>query len=345
MGWLNSLFSGNKTAPPAAPPAKPPPKPLVVPTTTDAKPLLPAEESTEPVDLDPKAVRLQLMKRLDVMREVATAENDKAIVGLLYQSVVDDALDLPRFPAVADELLRLDSSSALDGESVAGLIARDPDLAARIVQISSSLAFGGVKQTSLAQAVTRLGFEQVRYIAVGVSLDGVVYKIPGYDKEATAVRDAGLASGIFCSALARVSGRTGDTGIAFLSGLFHDVGQALVLRNLSTLRARTKGGAPSQLLVKRLMADMHVPLGTLYTSYRTLPLPVISAVATHHEPNRASPEHLWLSYFVWASDRMHENAKNLDDKEKMAELAQQWPQKAPPFDRVVDLARGRGRAA
>lgn len=337
FSWLAGLFGGRSASPSTAgKAATPAPAQRKIAMASSVKPRMVSLENTEPIVVDPTAVRYALIAKLERVRDVATVENDRLLSELMLKAVHDDSLDLPRFPAVAEELLTLDADSNLDGKTIADLIARDPDLAARIVQIASSPAFGGVRQTSLQQAVTRLGFAQVRYVAIGTAVGDVVYRVPGYDKEVTALRDAGFAAGVFASKLARATGKGTDSGVAFLAGLFHDIGQALVLRNLSNLRTLTKGGMPSQLLVKNLMEEAHLPLGTLYAVRRTLPTPVITAVAAHHEPNRSGEEHMWLSFLVWAADQVQEHATHFSDREKVAKLKESWPENAPPFDKVLE---------
>lgn len=345
LQWIMMRVIPRRSGPPASglpPRAARSPAPIVI--AAQVTPRAASVSADEPVDLDPRAVRLGLLQRLERLRDAATLENDRLLVDFLCRAVIDDKLDLPRFPAVCEELLVLEPTSNLDGNRVAGLISRDPDLVARIVQIASSAAFGGVRQTSLVQAVTRLGFEQVRHIAIGLSLSDAIAKAAGYESEVTRLRDKGLAAGQLSSRIARFVGRPMDGGIAFLAGLFHDVGQTLVLRNLSTVRARSRGGAASQLLVRRLMADIHVSLGTLYGQHRNLPAPVVAAIASHHEPARAPERHVWLSHLIWAVDRMQENEGSLDDPMTIATLEQEWPDAAPPLKVTLEQARNMGEA-
>jgi HD-like signal output (HDOD) protein len=300
--------------------------------TPQAEPLL----STKQAAIDVDMLQAALVDRVSLLLTHAELENDRITLEQLRDAVFARAIDLPRFPAVAEELLRLDVNSPESGDRVAELVGRDQDLAARVMQVAGSAAYGRTPPRSLAQAVARLGFESVRGFAIGLSMHGVVYRVPGYDREAAELRDAAIVSATQVSAVARAVGRSGDAGLAFLGGLFKDVGQVLIFRNLSLVRSRTRGGAASALLVRRLLADLHTPLGAFYALHRELPAPVVAAAWGHHDPTTAPADDAWLAWLVWACAEVSETLGESPAKlEAHKALAARWPEGAPNFDRVV----------
>jgi HD-like signal output (HDOD) protein len=71
---------------------------------------------------------------------------------------------------------------------------------------------------------------------------------------------------------------------AFLGGLFHDVGQALALRALTTLSCRgLVEGEASELLVDRVLDRVHVELGQTAHLAWNLPDHLTLLCARHHD--------------------------------------------------------------
>ncbi len=317
-----------------------PPKARLAPVgparTPRADPLLPTTQKA----LDSDALQFALTNRLTALLTHVDLQNDRLTLEQLRDSVFSKAIDLPRFSAVAEELLRLDIDSPESGDRVAELVSRDQELTARVMQVAGSAAFGRTPPRSLAQAVSRLGFESIRGFAIGLSMHGVVYRVPGYDRETAKLREAAIESAMQVSAVARAVGRPADAGLAFLGGLFQDVGQVLILRNLSMVRARTRGGAASALLVKRLLADLHTPLGAFYALHRELPPPVVAAAWGHHDPPTAPADYAWLAWIVWACAEVSAVVGDGTAYEQARKaLAARWPAEAPAFDKVVMTLR------
>lgn len=295
------------------------------PAATAPKPSPAAESVAAPIEEDALDFRVTLIDRLEHMLTIAELDNDILLLEMLRDAVVANELDLPRIPALASELLRLRVDGPEDGKRIAELVRRDQDVTARVVQVAGSVLYGMIKVRSLEQAVTRLGISMVREIAVGVSAQNVVYRVPGYDQEARALASAAFECATALHHLARKKGQ--DTGLAYLSGLFHDVGHVLIYRNLSKLRTRTRGGKPSRLLIDRLIRQLHVPLGAWYAEQRELPKEVARALAHHHGPVDE------LSGMVWAIQYLMDNP----DLMRGRELEEgEWFSHAPRFQHCVD---------
>ncbi|MCB1925244.1 MAG: HDOD domain-containing protein, partial [Gammaproteobacteria bacterium] len=83
-----------------------------------------------------------------------------------------DAGDIP-LPSMPDLAVKLngalrESDSARDAHDIAKLIQLDPALATKVIHVVNSAAFGFVRKAgSVQQAVTRLGRDRIRNVAVG----------------------------------------------------------------------------------------------------------------------------------------------------------------------------------
>ncbi|MCC5879731.1 MAG: HDOD domain-containing protein [Idiomarina sp.] len=85
-----------------------------------------------------------------------------------------DSLKLPGLPDIAMQVQRAVADPMMTLPKLAQIIGKDPALSARIVKIANSAWMGRpVRAENLPQAVMRLGFWQIRNVALGMALEGL----------------------------------------------------------------------------------------------------------------------------------------------------------------------------
>lgn len=152
------------------------------------------------------------------------------VAPLSRETLVSIAGTLPadlRVLAKLAEILR-DPNSELD--DIAALLRRDVALAARIVRISNSAAFGGGRTvSSIEDAVNRVGFGEVLKL-VGTATAGRLSEsaLVCYDISAKLLRDNMLYAAFAAEALARPAGI--DPRVAYNAGLVRAVGMMVLDR-------------------------------------------------------------------------------------------------------------------
>lgn len=96
---------------------------------------------------------------------------------LLHQVGSDfeaDNLALPGLPDIAVQVQRAVADPMMTLPKLSRTIAKDPALSARIIRIANSAWLGRpVKAENLPQAVMRLGFWQIRHVALAMALEGL----------------------------------------------------------------------------------------------------------------------------------------------------------------------------
>ena len=194
------------------------------------------------------------------------------------------ALELPMLPSAMTQTLALCQSETADAHKLSVAIHRDPTLAANVLKAANSAASGlPTPCASLQQAVARLGMARVAEIALALCVRGSVFSDPSCrDALARLWRHAALAA-CFAREIARALRRNVET--AFLCGLLHDVGKAVLLANLQ--RDLGQGGVELPELAGVLHAR-HEEAGARLAAAWKLPEPVAAAIACHHEPERAT---------------------------------------------------------
>lgn len=146
------------------------------------------------------------------------------------ERILEIARTLPPAPRVfadLDKLLR-DTNSGLD--QIGNLIKRDQSLAAHILRVSNSVAYGGEQKTaSVEEAVARVGFQEIFRIVgevAGARLAERALKYYGIDAEQ--LREHMLYSAFICESLALQCGL--DERSAYTAGLMRPLGMLVVDR-------------------------------------------------------------------------------------------------------------------
>lgn len=151
------------------------------------------------------------------------------------ESLIQVARHLPadlRVMAQLGELLQ-DPNSELD--AISALLRRDLALAARIVRIGNSAAYGGgARIASVEEAVNRVGFGEIlKLVGTAVAARYTDFALPAYGIVANKLCNNMLYGAIAAEALARVTGF--DPRVAYTAGLLRPFGLTVLDHACRTL--------------------------------------------------------------------------------------------------------------
>lgn len=94
-------------------------------------------------------------------------------------------VQLPTIPDVARELIATMKDDDIPFEKVRAAISKDPALTAKLIRLANSARFGLPRQVaSLDDAITMVGLNQVRTLALASCMSGVFKDVPGVDADA-----------------------------------------------------------------------------------------------------------------------------------------------------------------
>jgi len=126
---------------------------------------------------------------------------------------------------VTSDLVRMLGSEHPTVSDICAVISRDPSIAAQLLRLANSSQFGLPRSVGLLQdAVTLVGLERVRSLAIGASLSATIHEFPGLDRHrfwTSAMHCAGYAQW-----LAPPAGILAPTG--WLTGMMLRLGQLLI---------------------------------------------------------------------------------------------------------------------
>jgi HD-like signal output (HDOD) protein len=172
-------------------------------------------------------VRKRKLPGVSTVEEMSVQMDGEGVEAELRARFLNPSYRPPVLPRVAIELLELSRRKDVGIDDVVHLLHKDAMLVGRVLRIASSpmyLPTPRATEPSLREAVVRLGVGNLRDVVVEVVMQMRVFQAKQYAREMTRVARHTSATAHLARLLGRRSGAGGD--LAFLAGLFHDVGVA-----------------------------------------------------------------------------------------------------------------------
>lgn len=218
---------------------------------------------------------------------------------------------LPSLPELYNQISAELNSPSCSMEFVAKLIAKDPVMTAKILQVVNSAFFALSRQiTSPVDAVMFLGGERTKSLVLiaHVFTQFDKGKCPGFSLDQ--LWQHSMATGTQARVIAH--GETKNTRIAdmaFTAGLLHDVGKLLLAFNVPEQYGRVariiaEKNCTAREAEQEIFATTHCQLGACLLAIWGLPLPLIDAVAYHHEPSSSDDQKFTVLTAVHASNAL-----------------------------------------
>jgi putative nucleotidyltransferase with HDIG domain len=232
-----------------------------------------------------------------------------------------DCLDrLPPLPAVLSRLLGCLGRPDVELEELDDVVRQDPMLAARILRVASSAVYGArVPPRTTRDALLRLGLVEVRRLALALSLAGAL-PVTRPEAEYRTFWQHSLGVAWTAQEIARrVRGRPPGIGPdeLFLAGLFHDIGQLVLVNRYPSFLSAVRRLAAEQ-AIRQFEAELvvlgtdHGELGARIAAHWRMPDFVVESVRGHHRPDRAWAPFRWHASVIAAADFLY-SAHGLGD--------------------------------
>jgi HD-like signal output (HDOD) protein len=135
--------------------------------------------------------------------------------------LVEHIIAVCPLPTSVQRVLTLTNDPDANNRDVVAAVACDPGLAAEVMRLSNSSAFGASRKIgTLSQAIVTLGFRELNKMAAAM---GLLVAFRSKDELSLRLHDYGLVAATLST---RFMGevRAGDAGSAFLCGLLSEVG-------------------------------------------------------------------------------------------------------------------------
>ncbi len=203
---------------------------------------------------------------------------------------IDKNFEMPSIPLVVSRILQLLSDDTVSARALEDVIMHDPSLSLRILRIANSAFYSFSHEVKIiSHAIALLGLNFVKSLAIGVSIFEVFTR--GLASERLLINRLWMhsfGSGLLSQAIWARRGLSREGEFAFLCGLLHDIGKAVIFKNdpreygkLMSRQVKEEGFDLCTEEMTRYGTD-HASLGAMLLMQWSLPPDLAHVVQRHH---------------------------------------------------------------
>lgn len=198
---------------------------------------------------------------------------------------------LPSMPTLYMELVKLIEDPEAGIDEIGAIISKDMAMTAMVLRLVNSAYFGLRHRVSnVGEATKYIGVVSIRSLVLSVKAFAQLNSVQIRGFSAESLWNHSLETAAASRLIARLEG-AGEklSDEAFVAGMLHDIGKLVLSANLTE---------PYKVVVKKVKDEnieyykaeqavfgaTHADVGGRILSYWGLPLPVVEAIAFHHEP-------------------------------------------------------------
>jgi len=221
---------------------------------------------------------------------------------------------LPALPETVQQVQDAVQDPEISIASVVDAITLDPPIAAKVLGVANSAAYGfSQKIHDLTLAVSLMGLRETYYVVLSAAVVDVLSKTRNFDYRAF------FLDAICCAAASRIvaaaSGRRALPGI-FTAGLLHDVGRAALWEAVPDLCARLDKDLEGRELIEAEEAVVglsHAEAGYELARHWNLPEELALPIRFHHAPEAAPACREHVAVVAVASAMIRVSGKTLEE--------------------------------
>lgn len=309
-------------------------------TVAAKAPLSPAEEK-QLEQVAGMTIKVLICDTADVdgalNRYFSTVESDgnPDVVGLSQplklSHIAHMVREIQTLPALPETVHRVREAMLSPDSSVSGvtdIITLDPPVAAKVLSVSNSAAYGFThKITDLTLAVSLMGLKETYAIVLSAAIVDLVSQMEEFDYRGFWLES--VCSACAARIVAKVSGRRQLPGV-FTAGLLHDIGRAALWEVAPVQCKKIDSSITGRALLeaeRSMIGLTHVEAGYELARHWALPDEIAQSIRFHHQPELApsSKEHVAIvalaDAMVQASGtRLEDNPTLFDDLKPSLDL-------------------------
>jgi len=254
----------------------------------------------------------QALAKLFALRDILDDESLKKIVAQIES--------LPSLPAIYSEILDEMHSEDPSIKKIGDIIAKDPSMTAKILQVVNSVFFGlSRKISSTQEAVMLLGLNTIKSLVLSVKIfaEFSQKKFSWFNMEQLFKHS--MAVSTFAKTII-INEKLGQDMInhSLMAGLLHDLGKLILATNFQETYQQVLTTAKGDVrdlweLEYQAFGTSHAEIGAYLMGLWSLETPIIEAIAFHHRPAYSMSENMGLLTAVHignAIDHVNQPATN-----------------------------------
>lgn len=223
------------------------------------------------------------------MREKTAREAPLKIEGVAY--LIRQVSSLPALPDTVNRAREAMTNPMSSVSEVGNIIAMDPAIAAKVLSVANSAAYGFPNRVdNVTLAVTLLGLRETYSIVLSAAVINFFEKSRRFDYKSF------WLDAMCCAAasriVAKVCKRASLSGV-FTAGLLHDIGRAALSHVAGDRYAQVPANARGADLIaaeELVFGLAHPEAGFELACHWGLPMAIAEPIRFHHNPERASAE-------------------------------------------------------
>jgi putative nucleotidyltransferase with HDIG domain len=224
---------------------------------------------------------------------------------------------LPPLPHTLVRLLEICNDPETDIQTVGKTVSRDAPLSAKILQLANSAFLGSrTTFTSIEQAVTFLGIDSVRSLAVSVSVQETFQQNKAGPLDLSEFWYHSLLTALIAKNLAEGYGYP-HPAEPYLAGLLHDIGKCIFNQfSPEKFKELETDNHPDQLTEREnhVFGVSHQEVGAILAARWKLDEKITLAIRQHHSPTVQTEETAVLCSLIFMANLLaHENSEDKTD--------------------------------
>lgn len=212
--------------------------------------------------------------------------SEKSLTELISEAIESGATTLPVFPHAINELRNALKDENRSMDTIAKQIGMDASLASQVLRVANSSYYAGLsKINTVKEAMVRLGLTRVVQIATLVMQKGLFSsRNPETNQFMSKLWQHSVAVALGSEWLAKRLAFEALAEEAFMAGLFHDIGELLLLRCIEDMRAKDPALNLPEDLIREVMVRQHEEKGAWLLNAWNLPDIYCNIAGSHHHP-------------------------------------------------------------
>jgi HD-like signal output (HDOD) protein len=210
----------------------------------------------------------------------------------ILRNVIGKVESLPSVPRTYWDITQAAAKADICVADIAKIVERDPALTAKVLQLVNSSYFGSAeRQTSVQQALTHLGIDLIRALALtaDVFVSVVDPAVAGFSLDE--LQQHSMLTARIARRLLSDQKRAAE---AFTAAILHNIGKIVLAIGLpghfaEVMAISAETGRPNHIVEQEVLGLTHAEVGAYLLGLWGLPLSIVEAVAYHHCPELISP--------------------------------------------------------
>ena len=211
------------------------------------------------------------------------------------RTLVAQMRSLPSLPSLYFRIMDALGSPDSSIEQIGGIIASDPSMTAKILQLVNSAFFGIARRISNpVEAVQFLGVGRVRSLVLSLHVFSCFDQVNLRNFSIDRVWKHSMSTGLVAQKIARLQKM--DRAFmdeTYVAGMLHDIGKVMLASSLPELYGKAVALATEQKIPlveaeRETFGITHAQVGAYLLGLWGLPITIVEAVAFHHDPQEGA---------------------------------------------------------